>query len=635
MIKTGSFLFFIASVFCPAFSGAEVKVQSTVPTNKISLGEQIVVTVSISSDSSFNDSEPAMPTINGFGFVNSWSSSNTNLVFTPHGKEFQTRKNYYFRLSPAKTGRLVIPAFHVTVDGKDFETKPIIIQVNSGVGSTANNKNKPDISDGTMEDMGDIDDADKIFKQLLRRRNLLPPSSNKVETYNPNELFFLRTQVDKTSVYEGEQVTASWYIYTKGPMLSLDRLKFPELRGFWKEPIEEVPPFNFTSEVLNGISYSRTLLAEHALFPIKPGVAIIDEYKIKASIQTPGLFGVGTPYSVARSSEQVKIQVKPLPTEGRPKNFVGAVGSFELRAFVDRQNDFPANQPFSLKVRFDGSGNAKSIDRPALDLPPGLEVYDMKSDSKFFKNGTSYKEFEILIIPRQEGNFVIPGFSVSLFDPATSKYYGRSSEPISIRINPEKVQEQSSLLSKEGFSMGRELALPEPTSFYGKNYSATAQWVGWLQIALWAMVFGGLVYKARRVFLNQKRRDISEEFDKRCLDIFRLVEEGNWRKVGIESSNLIYFVLGKISGQGKASQEASKLLELTSPSLRNELGSILQKHIDRFQLLGFAPDEITKQLEASSDLKGQVGDMIDKLRKALSLHQEGMKESYMKPWKKE
>jgi len=43
--------------------------------------------------------------------------------------------------------------------------------------------------------------------------------------------------LDKTEVYEGEQVTANWSIYTRGSLESLDRVKFPDLKGFWKEII--------------------------------------------------------------------------------------------------------------------------------------------------------------------------------------------------------------------------------------------------------------------------------------------------------------------------------------------------------------------------------------------------------------
>ncbi len=91
--------------------------------------------------------------------------------------------------------------------------------------------------------------------------------------------------------------------------------------------------------------------------PIKPGTAMIDEYKIKSRVRLPsqGLGGFyGRPYEYTKSSAAVPIKVKPLPTEGRPSDFTGAVGQFEVHATVENTTA-PVNQPVSLKVRFEGA----------------------------------------------------------------------------------------------------------------------------------------------------------------------------------------------------------------------------------------------------------------------------------------
>jgi len=70
---------------------------------------------------------------------------------------------------------------------------------------------------------------------------------------NMNEAFFLWLETDKKSAYEGEQVTANWYLYTRGQIESLDRAKFPDLKGFWKEIIEEVPALQFEEVLVNNV----------------------------------------------------------------------------------------------------------------------------------------------------------------------------------------------------------------------------------------------------------------------------------------------------------------------------------------------------------------------------------------------
>jgi hypothetical protein len=619
--------FAYAILFCiltliSVLSFAEVKVQATVPENEIGVGDTVVVTVSVSSDASFDASEPTPPPVDGFNLVNSWNSSSTSsrLMQTPSGMQFQTvrKQDFNFMFSPAHVGNFQIPAFQVSVDGKNYSTKPIKMHV-AGQGSGAGTQQQVP----GMPDLDDIDQADQMFQQLLQRgRNTAPPPANKMDAHNPNESFFVQAEVDKTTAYEGEQITASWYIYTRGNMLSLDRLKFPDLKGFWKEIIEEVPALNFTQEVVNGVPYRRALLATHALFPIKSGTAVIDEYKIKASMQSlQGPFGFGPAYTYTRSSERIPITVKPLPTEGKPKDFTGAVGQFEMKSSIDGQS-FPANQPFSLKVRFDGSGNAKSIELPPLSLPPGLEVYDTKNESKFFKNGRSYKEFEVLIIPRQEGAMTIPALSASMFDPKTGKYYTRTSPAISVKI--------TAAVNGTG-PVGTRLQSPAATPELNKNelppvlmtwdagQHSSKAWTLYAQILLWLIVILALIWKAKKEFSIERVRNIRAEFNKRLKHVHQVFEQGDWRKVGTEVSNLIYFVLGETSGQGGANQEASKLLDLSPPSVRRELGKDLQKHIDFFQVVGFAPEEAVGKYREISELKKEFQQTVKTLEKALDL----------------
>jgi hypothetical protein len=412
---------------------------------------------------------------------------------------------------------------------------------------------------------------------------------------NPNEAFFIYLDLDKKEVYEGEQITANWYIYTRGNILALDRLKFPDLKGFWKEIIEEVPALNFTQEVLNGVPYRRALLASHALFPIKAGTAVVDEYKVKATVQIPqGPFGGSQPYSFTRSSDRVQIKVKPLPVEGRPKDFSGAVGLFDVQASVDNP-EVPINQPFSLKIRFEGEGNAKLIELPSLELPAGLEQYDTKSDAKFFKNGRSYKEFEVLIIPREPGKVTIPALALSLFDPKTGRYYSKKTEPIQLNVSGAKTADVNSPDAKSPSGSSTPVPAkpdlpPILTTYQSRSVSPVAGSAG-----LWAFLvlcLGALGWKAHREFgRKEKKATIREMLKARMKKVAKAQKSGDWRQAGVEMTNVIYTVLGAISGEGGASKELRLLLEKAPPSLRRDLGEQLGQTVDLFQFLTFAPEE--------------------------------------------
>lgn len=624
------FLVLFFSVFAHAQDG--VQVQATVDRNEMGMGDTLTLSISVSSKDDVEVQEPRIPSLNGFELVNSWNSSSTSsrLVQGPGGMQFETqrRQDFNFMLTPQRQGTLTIPGFEIIVNGNKHETKPIRVQVSAqGSGAAQAPRGFPQ--------MDDLDEAEQMFNQLLQRRGAPQAPTYRNLPQNPNEAFFIQCEVDKTDVYEGEQIVVNWYIYTRGNILSLDRLKFPDLKGFWKEIIEEVPALNFTQEIVNGIPYRKALLASHALFPIKPGFAVIDEYKIKAQVQLPtspmGAFGFGKAYSFSKSSERIKINVKPLPVDGKPSDFSGAVGQFNVQAIVDG-NQFPVNQPFSLRVRFEGSGNAKLIELPALNLPPGIEVYDTKSNAKFFRNGQSYKEFEVLIIPREQGDLEIPGMTFSIFDPKLGKYVSKKTDAIKIKIvanpngNAALVPSVSGAIQTPvaGLSQPAKPQLPDIVASYNdvqSSFGAGQQRMAWVFVYLAITI--ALIFKARKELGRGKvRRDLKLELKKRLKKAQQLNDQGNWRAAAAEMTNSIYHILGEVAGTGGASLELSKLLDVAPPSVRREVGEELSKVSEIWQVLSFAPEAVVGKLKDSSEIKKNMAETEKVLLKALELSED-------------
>jgi hypothetical protein len=613
-------------------SGQTLRVQSQVDRNEIAMGETFELSVTVSSNEEVEVQEPRVPNLDGFDLLNSGQSQQTanQLVQTPQGMEFQSRTTteFVYVLTPTRTGRLNIPAFEVVANGQRYLTKPIVITVGEPqAGGPRGRRLQPPTQNPIQEDP--LAEADEMFNQLLQRRGMMPDPAYRNLPKNPNEAFFIQLELDKTEVFEGEQIVAHWYIYTRGNIVALDRLKFPELKGFWKEIIEEVPALNFVQEVLNGIPYRKALLASHALFPIKPGTSVIDEYKVKASVALPtspfGSFGMGRAYSYTRASERVKIKVNPLPLEGKPQDFSGAVGQYEVRATVD-QSSYPVNQPFSLKIRFEGSGNAKMIELPALNLPSTLEVYDTKSESKFFKNGRSYKEFEVLVIPRAEGELVIPALSFSMFDPVQKKYVSQKTEAIKVTVTPGLgVAGESQRVKTENSTKPVTSApvLPDLMLTYDsrKNLFDRIGWLGW--VSVYVVILLGLLIKARReLFQTAQGRNLKKELALRMKHIQKLVAKGDWRKAATEVTNTLYSVLGALGGSGGAHRELRKLLEEAPPSLRRELGKEVLEMGDVFQSLAFAPEEMLGSLKEPLVLKENIKKVEVILRKAIELSEQ-------------
>ncbi|MGE0632267.1 MAG: BatD family protein [Pseudobdellovibrionaceae bacterium] len=617
-------------------------VQATVDRNELGLGDTLTLSVSVRTTKSSDISEPKVPDLPDFELINTWgaTSSSSQMRITPSGPEVtQTNtRQFNYMMAPQKTGKLEIGAFEVVADGKTYRTAPILIEVYQN--PTGANAGKPRQQQPRPDEEDEEDDP---FAALLRQHRqqlglggglgggagsgggMQDPAFRSLPK-NPNEAFFIQVELDKTEVFEGEQILANWYIYTRGEIAQLDRLKFPDLRGFWKEDIEPAPTIQFSQELVNGVPYKKALLGSYAMFPIRSGTQYVDEYKVKAVVRLPvsgmGIFGLGQPYTYTRSSEKVKITVKPLPAESRPKDFAGAVGQFGVSAMVDGQS-FPVGQPFVLKLRFEGEGNAKLIELPEINLPPSLELYDKKSDSKFFRTGRSYKEFEVLLIPREQGELVIPQISFSFFDPKTKKYETRSTQSITLKIGPPvdgKNLPNERLADQKTKSAPAEPALPSLALNLNSNSWISQMPLGGVWFGVYLAILLALFARARQVFeWGRNKKDLKQILANRLKKTYKLVESENHREVGREMINAVYGIVGELSELGGSGQELSRLLDQLPPSVRREVGDELQKKMELFQMLAFAPEEMLGELKSKQKMRENVKATEKLLYQALSL----------------
>ncbi|MCC7404869.1 MAG: protein BatD [Bdellovibrionales bacterium] len=604
---------------------ADTTVSATVDRNVMEEGDTFILAISVSSGNTITVEDPRLPNLVDLDLINSWQASETRSSFSNGKFQVEQTRTFNYMLAPSKVGQMRIDPIEVVVNGTAHKTQAIDITVRKGSGVPTQpraqrprpNDQEPPNAPGSPESLEELDD---LFSQLLRRRN---NPGLRGQPVNPNDSFFIQVDVDKTKAYAGEQITASWFLYTRGQISDIDTLKYPSLDGFWKEEIDLATRLDFQQEVINGIVYRKALLASYALFPIKAGTAQIDPYQAKCTVITESAFGFGRPFVHTKASKAVPIEVIPVPTADRPADFAGAVGQFSVSASLS-EGTVPANQPVTLKVRFDGRGNGKLIELPPLKLPPNVEVYDTKSESKFFKNGQSYKEFEVLLIPRAVGEVVIPPLSVSLFDPATARFYTKQTQEMKLTVTPGTGPQavESSPLSMEAKTVPQVQANALPELALGWEASA---WrfplppkIFWPLIYL--AVFGVLIWWSIMQFgLLERGKDVAKVVSLRSDKIAKWADKGDWRMVGVEGTNLVYYVLGEVSGLGGGAQELEKLLLKVPPSVRREMEEPLRKLMSTLEALGFAPEAMIGSLKEKSKLKETAGRIRDVLSKTLSL----------------
>ncbi len=623
---------FLILLFCSTnWALAQTKIEAEFVPDTVSPNEEVEYVITVTSQDRVKVVAPTSLSVTGLAFrggpQEAYSESRSMRAGT-NGYEFvkQVVQQFIYRFVAEKKGKFQAGPFNVTVEGNVVKTPEAAVTVmdQGAAGAGQQQNRRKGQTDDPLFPFGfdpteDLSEAEEqLLNQLRGRRNLGRPGFSNPGApsrrsgpdpqfrslpENPDEAFFIQIEVDKMEVFEGEQITASWYVYTRGIMETFDRLKFPDLRGFWKEIIEEVPALNFSEEVVNGVPYRKALIASHALFPIKAGEATIDSFRVRSRVRLQSPFGIGfgRAFEYTKVSKPVKIKVLPLPLEGRPPTFSGAVGDFEVNAMADGSS-FPLNQPLVYKIRFEGKGNAKLIELPAIQWPEGLEMYDVKSEAKFFKEGTSYKQFEILVIPRKKGELILPEIDFAVFNPAKKEYVIQRtpSQIIQIVDNPNgnlaAPAEESFGKDSRAKATPKQPSLPPPMIVLSTGETLPMAWPA-LSLAAFGLILAGLGLQARRdLGLGSRRLTLKLILRRRWKTVKSANARGDVQKMASEVMNCYSLAVGEVSRQTRAIP-LDRLLELAPASLRSEHGAAISENFDYFQTLCFAPKESLQELE--------------------------------------
>lgn len=611
------FIALAAQIFFTVGAWAKVEVRAFFDREEAVVGDTFTYSISVSSSESVGVEKPELPKVEGLELLNQWSGNETRSSFS-NGKFAVERTqtfNYLFEVN--KVGVIKFSPASVTIDGKTVSSNPTEIKVLAQDQRTQSQRRQ------RQQDPQPGDEVEDLFQMFLQRRGLpgqmQRPGGMGGQAVKPEQAFFVRGVVDKTKVYVGEQITASWYLYTRVQIRDLDTLKYPTLSGFWKEEIEMATRLNFEQEVIDGIPYQRALLVSYALFPIKAGKSKVDSYKARCTVISPTAFGFGQPYVYTKASPEIPIEVMDLPLEGRPEHFSGAVGTFRVRASLD-QTTVPANQPVSLKIRFEGHGNAKRIDLPSVTWPSSLEFYDQKADSKFSRDGSSYKEFEVILIPRETGRFEIPAILTSYFDPDKKAYARIQTEKLTLNVTEGGLAPQAVANKTQSLDEPKETAIVVPSFMNVSQYPGL--WAKQFPIAVWIPAFVllllGLSAYAFVSLRAAPRRNLSNELLKRLKKSKTLANAGDWRAFGVELTNILYQALGELSGHGGAVSNMESLFTTCPVSFRKNEEANLRKIMEKLEILSFAPESAVGSLKDPKELSAvwtEVEKLLSRSRK--------------------
>jgi hypothetical protein len=144
------------------------------------------------------------------------------------------------------------------------------------------------------------------------------------------------------------------------------------------------------------------------------------------------------------SSKPIRMQIKPLPTQGKPSSFYGAVGSgYTLTSKVDR-NEVEAGEAVTFTLTVQGPGNLKTTGDIKIPDITGFKTYPASPTADWLPNSTSrsFKIFKNVFVPGASGTYTIPSISWSYFDPNTQTYKTLRSKEQVIQVTPSTKQDR-------------------------------------------------------------------------------------------------------------------------------------------------------------------------------------------------
>ena len=299
---------------------------------------------------------------------------------------------YAYILKPVKTGNATISPIGITFNGDTYRSKSINVKILAA------------------DAPPDIAMADNIF---------------------------IDANISKANPYKGEEFILSYKLYSRYELLGIEEQMAPTIEGFTSNILNRDQQARVKVEKINGQDYYTLDLYRSELYPLRSSEFKIDPFQMTVVASVPTGRRIkdfwGNRLEVRRENVKVKspsvrVNVRDLPTAGRPANFNGAVGNFDLNSSLSA-TETVTGEPLTLRIQISGQGNLKLIGDPKLDLPPGFESYDPKINV-----GNGSKTYEYLLIPGKPGEFTLNPMSFSYFDPKTERYVSLGNESFDIKV---------------------------------------------------------------------------------------------------------------------------------------------------------------------------------------------------------
>jgi tetratricopeptide (TPR) repeat protein len=396
----------LALAFCLAIlalpAAAAPQFEASLDRNTISLGE--MATLSMTFSEKGPDFQPNVPLIDGIRFG---ARGRSEQISIDNG-QYASTTVFTLELSPTRAGQFTIPALVAVVDGTRLTSRPLQLKVVQGN---------------------------------------LPQANGAPETV------FIRIVPAATNIYLGQVIPVEVQCYY---MDNVDSDQMPQFSsdGFIIGNLPNKPGNPGRSRVRQGnfiynwlnfrVPVTATRIGAQNLGPATWSVTVYQGQRM--------IFGgwTGGQRRVNVSSDAPEINVVPVPTNGAPPTFNGAIGDFTLAQYEAGPESVGVGDPITLKIRIAGNGAFDTVTLPANEQA-WREFKTYPSTGKFESSDTlqmkGSKYFEQVVTPLNAEIKELPAFAFSYFNPATGRFHTLNHPPIPLSIHATAATPQPTVIA--------------------------------------------------------------------------------------------------------------------------------------------------------------------------------------------
>ena len=415
----------VAFIMVVAEPARAAEITATLEPTQVSVGEAAELTVTVRGSRS---ASPSLPDVDGLEFQSVGQSTQIQVI----NGAMTAESTHTYVVIPQRAGTFTIPS--ITAGGAS--SNPLTLRVGGSGANTAPSRSAPRAAPPSS---------------ALPAPNVPSQPNQPVTPPSDARSGFLQLVLPKKEFYVGETMPVEVKAYfPEGARASVTGLPVLSSDAFTLNQLEQKP--TRTDRMINGRSYavltwhsaiSAIKAGDYSLSAEMPATVVVPQQRRQSSgsifddfFDDP-FFGGGVEKEVTLRSEPDAMKVLPLPTEGQPPNFGGAVGNFQVQASAT-PTKVTAGDPITLNLKVTGVGNFDRISFAMPDTAEGWKTYQPKSsfEPADIAGYRGTKTFEQAVMPNDASVTSIPPISFSFFNPETRQYVTTATEAIPLQVSP-------------------------------------------------------------------------------------------------------------------------------------------------------------------------------------------------------